>query len=57
MMITKGIPRFHGFGSAFPIYECSDFLKNTEQLIKEFKIIIFIWELRTQQLQYVQVTK
>jgi hypothetical protein len=32
-------------------------LKNTEQLIKEFKIIIFIRELQTQQLQYVQVTK
>ena len=31
----------HGFGSAYPYLRVSDFLKNTEQLIKEFKVIIF----------------
>lgn len=31
----------HGFGAAYPYLRVSDFLKNTEQLIKEFKVIIF----------------
>lgn len=31
----------HGFGSAYPYLRVSDFLKNTEQLIKEFKMILF----------------
>ena len=31
----------YGFGSAYPYLRVSDFLKNTEQLIKEFKVIIF----------------
>lgn len=31
----------HGFGTAYPYLRVSDFLKNTEQLIKEFKVIIF----------------
>lgn len=31
----------HGFGSAYPYLRSSDFLKKTEQLIKEFKVIVF----------------
>lgn len=31
----------HGFGTAYPYLRVSDFLKNTEQLIKEFKVIVF----------------
>jgi hypothetical protein len=31
----------HGFGSSFPYVRASEFLKNTESLIKEFKIIVF----------------
>ncbi|GAQ49326.1 TPA: BREX protein BrxB domain-containing protein [Flavobacterium psychrophilum] len=31
----------HGFGSAYPYLRVSDFLKKTEQLIKEFKVIVF----------------
>lgn len=31
----------HGFGEAFPYVRASEFLKNTESLIKEFKVIIF----------------
>lgn len=31
----------YGFGSAFPILRASDFLKRTEKLIKDFKIIVF----------------
>ena len=30
-----------GFGSAFPYIRASDFLKKTESLIKEFKLILF----------------
>ncbi|WP_442788151.1 BREX protein BrxB domain-containing protein [Flavobacterium sp. PL11] len=29
------------FGTAYPYLRASDFLKNTEQLIKEFKVILF----------------
>ena len=31
----------HGFGSAYPYLRSSDFLKKTEKLIKEFKVIVF----------------
>lgn len=31
----------HGFGTAYPYLRVSDFLKNTEQFIKEFKVIVF----------------
>ncbi|MCU4173932.1 BREX protein BrxB domain-containing protein [Carboxylicivirga sp. N1Y90] len=31
----------HGFGSSFPYLRASEFLKRTERLIKEFKIIVF----------------
>ncbi len=31
----------YGFGSVFPYLRTSEFLKNTERLIKEFKIILF----------------
>lgn len=31
----------YGFGSVFPYLRASEFLKNTERLIKEFKVIIF----------------
>ncbi|MEL1241690.1 BREX protein BrxB domain-containing protein [Flavobacterium flavipallidum] len=31
----------YGFGTAYPYLRVSDFLKNTEQLIKEFKVIVF----------------
>jgi hypothetical protein len=31
----------HGFGTAYPYLRVSDFLKNTEQLIKDFKVIVF----------------
>jgi hypothetical protein len=31
----------HGFGTAYPYLRASDFLKNTEQLIKDFKVILF----------------
>lgn len=31
----------HGFGAAYPYLRVSDFLKNTEQFIKEFKVIVF----------------
>ena len=30
-----------GFGSVYPYLRASDFLKKTEQLIKDFKIILF----------------
>jgi hypothetical protein len=31
----------YGFGTAFPYLRASDFLKKTEKLIKEFKVIVF----------------
>lgn len=31
----------YGFGSAFPYLRASEFLKNTESLIKEFKVLLF----------------
>lgn len=31
----------HGFGEVFPYIRTSDFLKKTEKLIKEFKVIVF----------------
>jgi len=31
----------YGFGSAFPYIRASDFLKKTERLVKEFKVILF----------------
>jgi len=31
----------YGFGTAYPYLRASDFLKNTEALIKDFKIIVF----------------
>lgn len=31
----------HGFGESFPYIRTSDFLKKTEKLIKEFKVIVF----------------
>ncbi len=31
----------YGFGSAFPYLRASEFLKRTERLIKEFKVIVF----------------
>lgn len=31
----------HGFGSSFPYLRTSELLKNTEELIKEFKVIVF----------------
>jgi hypothetical protein len=31
----------HGFGTAYPYLRVSDFLKNTEQFIKDFKVIVF----------------
>lgn len=31
----------HGFGTSFPYIRASEFLKNTERLIKDFKIIVF----------------
>ena len=31
----------HGFGTVFPYLRASDFLKKTEKLIKDFKIIVF----------------
>ena len=31
----------YGFGSSFPYLRASDFLKKTERLVKEFKVILF----------------